>query len=182
MTIGWEPVHDVEDVSAPSNIAEGAGLDSTTCSDLELAAHSPVNVMVTACDGAQRAAWARTIHLRSARCDRSFVATCGCPLPGTHGGVSTCDIDDWFVRAAGGTLFIDRIGQLSAQAQALLVWRLTDQMYRAGDATMARRDAGVRIIAGSDRSLHADLSGGAFSEELFYRLNVIHIDRLSAGS
>lgn len=175
--VGWDPLYDLEELPSRLNDADSVDLDTEKSSDLDLAARSLVNVMVTARDAAHRAAWARAIHTRSARCERRFVTICGCPQAAMTRAVSAGEVEDWFVRAAGGTLFIDHIGQLPPNAQAVLVLRLTEQASQAGGRTTSRRDRGVRIIAGSDRSLHADLSAGAFSEELFYRLNVIHIDQ-----
>jgi CBS domain-containing protein len=87
-------------------------------------------------------------------------------------------VDGWFRRAAGGTLFIDRVGDLSACAQERLLSLLAGQSRRHNLATSADDDSGVRIITGSTRSLRADLAAGSFSDTLFYRLNVIHIDLL----
>jgi DNA-binding NtrC family response regulator len=163
------PLQRIANVGPQLHIPDRVDLDAETALDLAVAGRSLVNVLVTAADTVQRAAWARTIHAHSAHSQGPFVV----PLPGNTREASTRDVDDWFVRAAGGTMFIDHIAELSAHVQAVLLFRLTDQVYRARELAMA--DRRVRIIAGSDRSLRADLSAGTFSEELFYRLNVIHI-------
>jgi CBS domain-containing protein len=87
------------------------------------------------------------------------------------------DVNYWFGRAAGGTLFIDHIEQLSLDAQGQLFSLLSEQSL--GDAAMmpVATDC-VRVVAGSNRSLGAELALGAFSRALFYRLNVIHIYHL----
>lgn len=142
--------------------------------DLALVAHSPVNVMVTASEADDRVALARGIHNGCSHRPGRFVGV----LFVTQRHVRADDVDEWFARAAGGTLFIDHIGDLSPQAQDRLLRRLTEQSQRAGAATMSDGDDRVRVIAGSDRSLWSDLRAGAFSDVLFYRLNVIHIDQL----
>jgi CBS domain-containing protein len=139
--------------------------------DLDLVARSGVNVMVTSGDDDQRIALARTLHdcgvgKRPAR----FV----CVFQGKKHQVCADDVDEWFARAAGGTLFIDRVGHLSAEAQDRLVQLLTRQLPHDAPTAIANRR--VRVVTGSNRSLGADIAVGAFSDELFYRLNVVHID------
>jgi CBS domain-containing protein len=106
------------------------------------------------------------------------VIVCGRPI--FSGNRLTCsgDVDHWFERAAGGTLFIDRVGDLSTSAQGRLLSLLTEQSHDRSATRTPHQDRQVRIITGSDRSLRADLAVGTFSDALFYRLNVIHIDQL----
>jgi two-component system response regulator HydG len=136
--------------------------------------------MLTALQSADRATWARRIHERGARQDGPFVAVCGHCVPSGNRAVGGPDVDAWFERAAGGTLFIDRVGDLSLEAQDALLRQLARQSRRASGATVSAADERVRVIAGSNRPLRTDLAGGGFSEALFYRLNVIHLDRMHA--
>jgi CBS domain-containing protein len=145
--------------------------------DLDLAIRSPVNVMVTASRRVDRAACARTIHDHSARRGRPFVAV-GRGAPPARAASRVEDVDGWFEQAAGGTLFIDRVGDLSPQAQGRLLSLLAEQSRDAHGPTLPAVAPRVRVISGSHRSLGADLAFGAFSDTLFYRLNVIHIDLL----
>ena len=96
------------------------------------------------------------IHGQSARRQGPFVATTGTDMRG--------NLADLLKQSAGGTLFVDEIGDLdSSQQDALLRFLESD----AGD---------VRIIAASGRSLHDEVVlAGTFNETLFYRLNVIHV-------
>ena len=104
--------------------------------DLHLAARSPVNVMLTASNGTKRGLWARTLHDCSPRRGGPFVAVCAESIPTGNRAVCGADVDDWFERAAGGTLFVDRVGDLSPHAQARLLARLTEQSRsRSGAAT-----------------------------------------------
>jgi NtrC-family two-component system response regulator AlgB len=74
--------------------------------------------------------------------------------------------------AEGGTLFLDEVGELSADAQARLLRFLNDRTYeRLGEAK--ERQADVRIIAATNRSLEDEVKSGRFREDLFFRLNVI---------
>ena len=144
--------------------------------DLDMAARSPLSVLVTASNGADRAAWARTIHDRSAHCEGPFVLVCGQAIPFGTREVCSEDVDSWFERAVGGTLFLDQVGALSADVQGRLLSLMTEQSGDHSAGKTVGRDRHVRIISGSDRSLLADVAVGAFSDALFYRLNVIHID------
>jgi CBS domain-containing protein len=87
-------------------------------------------------------------------------------------------VDEWFTRAAGGTLFIDCVGHLGTNAQARLSARLDEQSRHVNGVTPLNGEDCVRVITGNHRSLHENLAVGAFDDTLFYRLNVIHINRM----
>jgi two-component system response regulator HydG len=141
--------------------------------ELDLIAHSSVNVMVTASEAEDRMTWARAICDRAPRRDGPFVAV----YPAMDRQSSAADVEEWFARAARGTLFIDDVGQLGPDAQARLSSLLTAQSRRISGVTMADGDGRVRVIAGCGRSLHADLAAGAFNDKLYYQLNQIRIDQ-----
>jgi NtrC-family two-component system response regulator AlgB len=74
--------------------------------------------------------------------------------------------------AEGGTLLLDEVADLSADAQARLLRFLNDRTYeRLGEAR--ERKADVRLLAATNRSLEDEVRAGRFREDLFFRLNVI---------
>ena len=78
-------------------------------------------------------------------------------------------------RAHGGTLFLDEVGDLPSSMQAKLLRALQEQcFFRLGAERTTRSD--FRIVAATNRDLHADMEAGAFREDLFYRLAVIRIN------
>ena len=82
------------------------------------------------------------------------------------------DVPGKVQEAEGGTLLLDEVGELTADAQARLLRFLNDRTYeRVGEAH--QRQADVRLIATTNRELEAEVQAGRFREDLFYRLNVV---------
>jgi DNA-binding NtrC family response regulator len=76
--------------------------------------------------------------------------------------------------AAGGTAFLDEIGDISANLQAKLLHFLeAGEFERVGGNQTVRVDC--RLVAATNRDLAADVRAGRFREDLYYRLNVIHL-------
>jgi len=74
--------------------------------------------------------------------------------------------------AEGGTLFLDEVGDLNAEAQARLLRFLNDRTYeRLGEAK--ERQANVRLITSTNRSLEEAVQAGRFRDDLLHRLNVV---------
>jgi len=76
--------------------------------------------------------------------------------------------------ADGGTLFLDEVGELPPGAQAKLLRVLEDgEIQRVGSVQPRRVD--VHVIAATNRALEAEVEGGRFRRDLFYRLDVVRI-------
>ncbi len=79
-----------------------------------------------------------------------------------------------FERADGGTLFLDEIGELSPDLQVKLLRVLQDKVVeRVGGTKPIAVD--IRVIAATNKNLKDEMLTGGFREDLFYRLDVVHI-------
>ncbi len=129
---------------------------------------------------------ARSIQEHSLRADKPFVTINCAALPenlveselfghqkGSFTG-ATSEKPGLFEVADGGTMFIDEIGELPLSLQPKLLRVLEDgSMRRVGSHKERRVD--VRIIAATNRDLAEDVNGGAFREDLYYRINVMSL-------
>jgi two-component system NtrC family response regulator len=80
-----------------------------------------------------------------------------------------------FELADGGTLFLDEIGDMSLPLQVKLLRVLQEMEFeRVGGTKTIKVD--VRVLSASNRNLKDEVATGGFREDLFYRLNVIHIE------
>jgi transcriptional regulator with GAF, ATPase, and Fis domain len=143
-------------------------------------------VVITGETGTGKETIATLIHRFSPRCDDAFVPfNCADLSPqllesrlfGHEKGAFT-GADKTrkgaFELADGGTLFLDEVGELSLEAQAGLLRILQDGRFTRLGAEEERK-VDTRIIAATHRNLSEMVKEGTFREDLFYRLNTIHI-------
>jgi len=130
---------------------------------------------------------AKSIHFNSPRRDYPFVAV-NCTalaeslleseLFGHERGAFTGAVSSKkgrFELADGGTLFLDEIGELSPSLQVKLLRVLQDKVFeRVGGVRQV--SVNFRLIAATNKQLKAEVRTGQFREDLFYRLNVVHIE------
>lgn len=143
-------------------------------------------VLVTGESGTGKELVAKAIHQASARASGPFVpVNCGA-IPeslleaeffGYRKGAFTGAADDrpgFFQAAQGGTLFLDEIGDLPLQMQSKLLRAIQERSVRPLGAT-AEVPCNARIVSATHRDLQAEIQAGRFRQDLFFRLNVIHI-------
>ncbi len=144
-------------------------------------------MLITGESGAGKEGVARAIHRRSRRRDGPFVALNCAAVPeglieselfGHVRGAYTDARDErpgLFVQANGGSLFLDEISDLAPGVQPKLLRSLQERRVRPVGATKEIAfDA--RLIAATNRDLADEVRAGRFREDLFYRVQVVHID------
>ncbi|MCH2112784.1 MAG: sigma-54 dependent transcriptional regulator, partial [Planctomycetes bacterium] len=88
---------------------------------------------------------------------------------------ATSDKAGRFEQADGGTLFLDEIGEMSEAMQQRLLRVLQEgEVRRLGSSELIQVD--VRVLAATNRDLHAEVQAGRFREDLFYRLKVVSLE------
>ncbi len=152
---------------------------------IEKIANTPINILITGESGTGKELAARMIHFNSSRSNEPFVDINCAALPeslleselfGIEKGVATGveRREGKFEMANGGTLFLDEIGDMSLPAQARLLRVIQEQrVRRVGGKQNVSVD--VRIIAATNKDLISEINKELFREDLYYRLNVVHI-------
>jgi DNA-binding NtrC family response regulator len=156
--------------------------------EIEYAAQSDAKVLITGESGVGKEVVARLIHSRSARRNAPLITMNCAGIPDTllaselfghvRGSFTDAhrDKEGWIEQAHRGTFFMDEIGEMSAQMQSLLLRFLENgEIQRVGSDRRATI-VDVRIIAATNRRLMDRVASNDFREDLFYRLNVIHIE------
>lgn len=150
------------------------------------AAPSDTTVLLLGETGTGKEVLARSIHGWSRRTHKPFMAINCAALPeqllenelfghekGSFTGALTRTIGR-LEAAAGGTVFLDEIGDLPVGLQGRLLRVLQErEFHRIGGTNQVRVD--VRFIAATNRDLKAAVRGGSFREDLYYRLSVFPI-------
>ena len=153
---------------------------------ITLAARTPSNVLVTGESGVGKELVARAVHAEGARHDAPFVAlNCGAipeallesQLFGHVRGAFTTAVQanqGLFVAASQGSLFLDEIGEMPLPLQVKLLRVIEDKCVLPVGGTKPQA-VDTRIIASTNRDLEREVEAGRFREDLFYRLNVVHL-------
>src|SRR5207245_2868231 len=154
----------------------------------QVAMAAPTNgrVLIYGENGTGKEMVARTIHALSRRRAGSFVEVNCAAIPeelieselfGHVRGAFTGAVADRrgkFEVADGGTIFLDEIGDMSLKTQAKVLRVLQEQTVDAvGGKSSIKVD--VRVLAATNKDLQAEIRGGRFREDLYFRLNVIPI-------
>jgi len=172
--------------AAPTLVGSSAAT-RTLDDDVTAASRSDAKVLITGESGVGKDVAARLIHGRSTRARQTLVTINCAGLPDSlletelFGHVKGSFTDAHRDRpgllqvANRGTIFLDEVGEMSLRMQALLLRFLeTGEIQQVGaDRQGARVD--VRVICATHRDLRLRVREGTFREDLFYRLNVVHI-------
>lgn len=154
---------------------------------IEKMAEAEAPVLITGESGTGKEVAARSLHERSTRAKGPFIAVnCGAlpanlihaELFGAERGAYTGAQQRRIGRieaAAGGTLFLDEIGELPADLQACLLRFLQEGTFQRLGSSIDIH-ANVRIVAATNVDLDRAIAERRFREDLYYRLNVLHIE------
>jgi two-component system NtrC family response regulator len=155
--------------------------------EIERVARSDAKVMITGASGAGKEVVARAINHASPRAAEAFVAVNCAGIPETlleselFGHVKGSftgayrDKPGKLEMADNGTIFLDEIGEMTLRMQGLLLRFLeTGEIQKVG-SERAAQVGNVRVVTATNRSLPDLIADGRFREDLYYRINVIHI-------
>ena len=173
-----------------SNPTQFIGTSSATRvirEEIDYATRSDAKVLITGESGVGKEVVAQLIHHQSRRRAAPLVTINCAGVPETllaselfghvRGSFTDAHRDKpgWLEQANRGTIFLDEIGEMSLQMQSLLLRFLENgEIQRVGSERLATK-VDVRVIAATNRKLVDRIAANEFREDLFYRLNVIHI-------
>ena len=153
---------------------------------VERVAPTESRVLITGPAGVGKEVGARLLHEKSRRNEGPFVVlNCATLAPdrvetelfGTERGADgpqSARVVGTFEQAHSGTLLLDEVCDMPLETQGKMVRVLQDQSFtRIGGTTRVKVD--VRVVASSNRDLHAEMTAGRFRQDLFYRLNVVPV-------
>ncbi len=155
--------------------------------EIERVARSDAKVLITGESGTGKEIVAHAIHAASPRAGNVFAPVNCAGLPETlleselfghvRGSFTGAyrDKPGKLEAAREGTVFLDEVGEMTLRMQGMLLRFLeTGELQKVG-ADGAGRIVNVRVITATNRNLREMIAQGQFREDLFYRLNVIHI-------
>lgn len=153
----------------------------------EQIAPSDASVLITGESGTGKEVVARFIHRRSRRKSKPFISVNCAAIPenlleselfGHEKGAFTGAVArriGKFEEASGGTLLLDEISEMHPALQAKLLRAIQErEIDRIGGVKPVKVD--IRILATSNRNLEEEARKGTFREDLYFRLNVVHLE------
>jgi two-component system response regulator HydG len=153
---------------------------------MAMIAPSEATVLITGESGTGKELVARSLHFNSPRKDKPLVVVNCAAITETlleselfgheKGAFTGADKrhEGRFMQANHGTVFLDEISETSSTMQAKLLRVLQEkEIQRVGGEEVLPVDA--RVVAATNRDLEAEVAGGRFREDLFYRLNVMRL-------
>jgi two-component system response regulator HydG len=151
-----------------------------------MVAPSEATVLITGESGTGKELIARSLHFNSPRKDKPLVVVNCAAITETlleselfgheKGAFTGADRrhEGRFMQANRGTIFLDEISETSSTMQAKLLRVLQEkEIQRVGGEEVL--PVNVRVVAATNRDLEAEVAGGRFREDLFYRLNVMRL-------
>jgi DNA-binding NtrC family response regulator len=154
---------------------------------VEKVAPSKASVIITGQSGTGKEMVARALHQLSPRRDKPFIAINCSAIPaslmesemfgherGAFTGADQRRLGCWEL-ADGGTLFLDEVGEIPVDLQAKFLRVLEEErLRRLGGKSEISVD--VRVVSATNKDLKEEIKGQRFREDLFFRLNVFHVN------
>jgi DNA-binding NtrC family response regulator len=179
-------VHVARDIVEPLGIVAKSPIMRQLVDLARRVAKVDSTVLITGESGSGKERIARLVHEESTRAAGPFIAVnCGAitetllesELFGHARGAftgATSDRPGLFEAANGGTLLLDEVGEVSPGMQVKLLRTLQEREIRRVGENKSRR-VDVRVVAATNRDLAHGVAGGAFRQDLYYRLQVVEL-------
>jgi transcriptional regulator with PAS, ATPase and Fis domain len=171
----------------PGSIVFASSVMRQIQDELKQAARSDAKILLTGESGVGKEVLARLVHDYSPRRSRGFIAINCAGVPDTlleselfghvRGSFTGAyrDKAGLFEQADGGTIFLDEIGEMSLRMQALLLRFLEDGDIQRVGSERRTTTIDVRVVTATNRVLLDRIASGVFREDLYYRINVVHV-------
>jgi DNA-binding NtrC family response regulator len=175
-------------MNSPVVMAGVSSAIQTVEEDIQHASRSDAKVLITGESGVGKEIVARLIHQRSRRAAGPLVTINCAGFPDSlletemFGHVKGSFTDayrdkrGWLELANGGTIFMDEVGEMSLRMQALLLRFLENGEIQRVGSERRLAAVNVRVITATHRHLLDRIAEKSFREDLYYRLNVIHVE------
>jgi len=177
----------VTSVQPPARVITRSPVMLSLLQVIDRVANTDATVLLTGESGTGKGILARRLHQMSPRADSPFIAVDCSTLVSTlieselfghvRGAFTGAEVDKAgkFEIAQGGTLFLDEIANINQDVQAKLLTTVEERtIYRVGSNRAIRIDA--RMLAATNQDLARAVTAGTFRQDLYYRLNVVHLE------